>query len=56
MEKIFLPNVLYRIREANINYYKTPFVHPRRKMDEYDFIYLLEGEWTLGACGVEYAL
>ena len=56
MEKIFLPNVLYRIREANINYYKTPFVHPRRKMDEYDFIYLLEGEWTLGACGVEYPL
>lgn len=56
MEKIFLPNVLYTVTEANINYYKSPFVHPRRKMEDYDFIYLLEGEWSLGSHGVEFPL
>ncbi len=37
-----------QVTEANINYYATPFVHPSRKMEEHDFIYMLEGEWKLG--------
>lgn len=44
------------ISEANINYYATPLVHPRRKMNEHDFIYLLEGEWKIGQNGEEYVL
>ena len=56
MEQLFFPDIIYRIKEANINYYKTPFVHPRRKMAECDFIYLLEGEWKIAQEGVEYSL
>ena len=37
-----------QVTEANINYYATPFVHPIRRMEEHDFIYVLEGEWKLG--------
>lgn len=36
------------ITEANINFYANPFVHPKRIMREYDFIYMLQGEWKLG--------
>ena len=36
------------ITEANINFYSKPFIHPRRKMNEHDFIYLVEGEWKFG--------
>ena len=56
MEQLFFPDIIYRVKEANINYYKTPFVHPRRKMAECDFIYLLEGEWKIAQEGVEYSL
>lgn len=40
--------VRHTVTEANINYYVTPFVHPKRKMKEHDFIYLLSGEWKIG--------
>ncbi len=56
MESLFFSNRMYTVREANINYYKTPFVHPRRTMADYDFIYLLEGEWNIGQEGEEYLL
>lgn len=38
----------YTICEANINFYLNPFVHPKRKMKEHDFIYILQGEWEFG--------
>jgi len=37
-----------QITEANINYYRSPFVHPQRNMADHDFIYLLQGEWKIG--------
>ena len=36
------------ITEANINYYASPFAHPKRKMKEHDFIYMLSGKWKIG--------
>ncbi len=36
------------ITEANINHYSTPFIHPKRKMADIDFIYMLKGKWKLG--------
>ncbi len=36
------------ITEANINLYKTPFIHPSRSFGEHDFIYLVNGEWKIG--------
>ncbi len=38
----------YTVTEANINFYSSPFVHPRRKMAEHDFIYLVDGKWKIG--------
>lgn len=48
MKNVFSPHVLHHITEANINYYAVPFIHPKRKMSEHDFIYLLDGEWKFG--------
>lgn len=48
MENIFNLNAYSCITEANINYYKAPFFHPKRKMKETDFIYILDGEWKMG--------
>ena len=48
MKNIFAENELHRITEANINYYSTPFIHPKRKMTEHDFIYMLEGDCKIG--------
>lgn len=45
MENIFQTEVRHRILEANINFYRLPFIHPERMLDEHDFIYMLEGEW-----------
>lgn len=56
MKYTFSKNELHTVTEANINYYAIPFVHPRRIMQEHDFIYLLEGEWKLGQSGNEYHL
>ncbi len=44
----FSDSVNHRITEANINFYAKPFVHPKRKMNEHDFIYILQGEWEFG--------
>ena len=48
MKNIFSINQKHRITEANINFYANPFVHPKRIMKEYDFIYILQGEWKIG--------
>lgn len=48
MITIFPENAHYTISEANINFYANPFVHPRRKMKDHDFIYILHGEWKFG--------
>lgn len=48
MENIFSASAIHHITEANINFYATPFVHPKRKMAEHDFIYMLDGEWKIG--------
>lgn len=48
MKNVFTSNSIHRVCEANINFYSTPFVHPKRKMKEHDFIYILEGEWKIG--------
>lgn len=48
MKNFFSQNEKHSIVEANINYYSNPFVHPKRTMAEYDFIYLLQGEWKIG--------
>ena len=48
MKILFNQEARRTVSEANINFYATPFVHPRRKMKEYDFIYLLDGEWKIG--------
>lgn len=44
------------ITEANINYYAVPFIHPKRKMKEHDFIYMLSGEWKIGQKDEVYSL
>ena len=38
----------HTVKEANINFYASPFVHPARKMSDFDFIYLLNGKWKIG--------
>lgn len=48
MKISFNTDVRRKITEANINYYSKPFIHPKRKMNEHDFIYLLQGEWKIG--------
>lgn len=48
MENTFDLNTNAIVTEANINYYSTPFVHPKRKMADTDFIYMLDGEWKIG--------
>ena len=44
----FSPNTIHTITKADVLFYKAPFVHPSRTMNEHDFIYLLQGEWQLG--------
>ena len=48
MKNLFTTEHLHTVTEANINFYATPFVHPKRKMQEHDFIYVLQGEWEFG--------
>lgn len=48
MKNVFCLKKRHSITEAKINYYTNSFVHPKRKMAEHDFIYMLEGEWKLG--------
>ena len=56
MISIFSSEQIHHITEANINFYAAPFVHPRRKMQEHDFIYVLDGEWKIGQDDTEYTL
>lgn len=44
----FPENAHCTVNEANINFYAKPFIHPKRRMKEHDFIYILQGEWTFG--------
>ena len=46
----------HHVTEANINYYATPFVHPRRNMNDHDFILMLDGEWKIGQDDTAYSL
>lgn len=48
MKNVFTLDKIHKISDANINYYAQPFIHPKRKMAEHDFIYVLDGEWKLG--------
>ena len=56
MKYTFSTQNLHRITDANINFYKVPFVHPRRVMREHDFIYVIDGEWELGQNDKIYSL
>ena len=56
MKNVFSTQNVHTVTDANINFYTAPFVHPKRKMGEHDFIYLLHGEWALGQNGQTYAL
>lgn len=56
MKNNFNLNSICTITEANINYYAQPFVHPKRKMAQTDFIYMLEGEWKIGQNNEEFSL
>lgn len=48
MENFFSLQKRHTITEANINFYASPFVHPKRNMQQHDFIYMLSGEWKIG--------
>ena len=52
----FNTDIRREITEANINYYNKPFIHPKRKIQDHDFIYLLEGEWKIGQSSEIYTL
>lgn len=56
MAAYFDPYAKHKITEANINYYRVPFVHPARKMGDHDFIYMLDGEWKIGQNDEIYSL
>lgn len=48
MKNYFSISNRHTVNEANINFYASPFVHPARKMKDFDFIYLLNGKWKIG--------
>lgn len=48
MYNVFSFSKRHKITEGNINFYTNPFIHPERKMNEHDFIYMLQGEWKFG--------
>lgn len=48
MYTIFSEKKQHKITEANINFYASPLIHPKRTMKEHDFIYILQGEWKFG--------
>ena len=56
MKNIFSSEHMHTVTDANINFYTAPFIHPKRNMREHDFIYLLDGEWSLGQNGSTYDL
>lgn len=56
MKNVFSTQNIHTITDANINFYTAPFIHPKRRMHEHDFIYLLHGEWSLGQNGQTYDL
>ena len=56
MKNYFSTKIRHTVTEANINFYATPFVHPARKINEYDFIYLLQGKWKIGQNDEEFEL
>ena len=36
------------VTEANYGFYKQAILHPTRVLPVHDFVYILEGEWTIG--------
>lgn len=47
MKNLFSLDKNHYISEANVNFYASPFIHPCRKMNAHDFIYLMQGEWKI---------
>ncbi len=48
MYTVFSEKGKHTITEANVNFYANPFVHPKRKIKDHDFIYMIKGNWTFG--------
>ena len=48
MKNLFNIEKRHTITEANINFYANSLIHPRRRMKEHDFIYMLHGKWKMG--------
>lgn len=48
MKHIFYTHTKHRVSFANSNIYKTPTIHPTRRLNEHDLVYLTEGEWEIG--------
>jgi AraC-like DNA-binding protein len=56
MKNCFNIQKRHKIAEAGIHYFPDRVTHPNRIMYEHDFIYMLEGSWTLGQNGIDYKL
>ncbi len=56
MHIVFDDEMRRRVTEANINHYRTPFVHPSRTFGEHDFVYVVSGEWKIGQNEEEFTL
>lgn len=56
MKNIFSTETIHPVTSANVQCYAEPFIHPKRNMNEHDFIYLLRGQWVLGQNGKTYRL
>lgn len=54
MNNYFNISSRHEIRAANHNNFATPTPHPDRNMNQHDFIYMLDGEWTIGQDGEEF--
>ncbi len=48
MECFFDISNVRTITLAGINHYKSPLMHPNRKLSQHDFIYMLDGKWKIG--------
>ncbi len=56
METYFDASKRHFITVAGKNQYPTPLLHPNRKLQEHDFIYMIEGVWKIGEEGYEYEI
>lgn len=56
MQYMFSTEARHWIAEANYSYYTIPTMHPSRNMEVHDFIYMLDGEWTIGQEGETFTM